>query len=66
MSAPSKSLEKEFKHQLRDLLDQCPYFFYLRDDDFDSMSEGITKGTKTITLLQYTMLSINLLNDLID
>jgi hypothetical protein len=49
MSAPSKSLEKEFKHQLRHLLDQCPYFFYLRDDDFDSMSEGITKGTKTIT-----------------
>ena len=34
MTAPSKSLEKEFRHQLRDLLDQCPYFFYLRDDDF--------------------------------
>ena len=39
MNAPSKSLEKEFRHQLRDLLDQCPYFFYLRDDDFGCSSK---------------------------
>ena len=40
MTAPSKSLEKEFRHQLRDLLDQCPYFFYLRGDDFGCRSDA--------------------------